>query len=66
LTIETLHNKKIPSDHDKTSLKRQIDYTDSEIDALVYNLYALTPDEIEIVEGKGQDGISGRNQAPCG
>jgi hypothetical protein len=28
-----------------------IDHTDGEIDALVYKLYALTPDEIEIVEG---------------
>jgi hypothetical protein len=47
-------NKKLAlakADHDKTSLKRQIDYTDTEIDALVYKLYALTPDEIEIVEG---------------
>jgi hypothetical protein len=49
-------NKKLAlakADHDKTSLKRMIDHADTEIDALVYKLYALTPDEIEIVEGKG-------------
>jgi hypothetical protein len=28
-------------------------HPDERIDALVYKLYALTPDEIEIVEGKG-------------
>ena len=31
--------------------RRQIDATDGEIDALVYELYALTPEEIRIVEG---------------
>jgi len=34
----------------KTLLQRQIDATDREIDALVYELYDLTPDEIRIVE----------------
>jgi hypothetical protein len=32
-------------------LKRQIDATDRQIDALVYELYALTEEEIKIVEG---------------
>jgi hypothetical protein len=35
------------------ALKRRIDYTDSEIDKLVYKLYNLTDDEIKIVEGRG-------------
>ncbi len=38
------------TDHDKTTLQRQIDATDRQIDQLVYQLYALTPDEIRIVE----------------
>ena len=28
-------------------------YTDRQIDALVYELYGLTPEEIKIVEGEG-------------
>jgi len=35
---------------DKESLQRQITATDKQIDALVYGLYSLTPDEIKIVE----------------
>jgi len=35
---------------DKESLQRQITATDHQIDALVYGLYSLTPDEIKIVE----------------
>lgn len=37
----------------QSSLKRQIDATDSQIDALVYELYGLTEEEINIVEGTG-------------
>jgi type II restriction/modification system DNA methylase subunit YeeA len=37
--------------HDKEMLQRQIDATDQQIDALVYQLYGLTDDEIKIVEG---------------
>jgi hypothetical protein len=40
------------TDHEKTSLQRQIDVTDRQIDQLVYELYGLTEDEIKIVEGK--------------
>ncbi len=36
--------------HDKTTLQRQIDATDTEIDRLVYDLYGLTEAEIKIVE----------------
>ncbi len=32
-------------------LKAQIDQTDKEIDAMVYELYGLTEEEIRIVEG---------------
>ena len=32
-------------------LQRQIDTTDRQIDALVYELYGLTEEEIKIVEG---------------
>jgi hypothetical protein len=36
--------------HDKTLLSRQIEATDRQIDALVYELYGLTEEEIRIVE----------------
>jgi len=38
------------TDHERTNLKRQIDATDRRIDRLVYDLYDLTDDEIQIVE----------------
>lgn len=46
-------NKQFPSartPQEKTSLQRQIDATDKQIDKLVYKLYDLTPEEIAIVE----------------
>ena len=39
------------TDHERTALQRQIDTTDKQIDALVYELYGLTEEEIRIVEG---------------
>jgi len=36
---------------DKTLYQRQIEATDRQIDALVYELYGLTEEEIAIVEG---------------
>lgn len=36
--------------HDKTALQRQIAAADREIDRLVYELYGLTKEEIDIVE----------------
>ncbi len=48
-------NKKVQDarvDHEKTLLQRQIEATDAAIDALVYELYGLTEEEIKIVEGK--------------
>ncbi len=35
--------------HEKTALQRQIDATDLQIDALVYELYGLTEEEIRII-----------------
>jgi hypothetical protein len=36
--------------HEKTLLQRQIEATDKQIDALVYELYGLTEEEIRIIE----------------
>ena len=36
---------------ERERLQRLIDSTDPQIDALVYELYGLTPEEIAIVEG---------------
>ena len=48
-----LHKKlaSAKSEAQTTVLQRQIASTDAEIDRLVYDLYGLTGDEIEIVEG---------------
>ena len=37
---------------DKTAIERQIASTDGQIDALVYELYGLTKEEIRIAEGE--------------
>ena len=39
------------SDADKQRLQRAVDAIDRKIDALVYELYGLTDEEIKIVEG---------------
>jgi hypothetical protein len=39
--------------HEQTALERQIEAADRQIDALVYELYELTEEEIGIVEGSG-------------
>ena len=39
------------TDHERTALARQSEATDREIDALVYELYGLTDEEVRIVEG---------------
>jgi len=41
------------TDHEKTTLQRQIESTDRQIDKLVYGLYELTPEEIAIVDCQG-------------
>jgi hypothetical protein len=43
----------VKTDHERNVLERQIAATDNEIDALVYELYGLTKDEINIVEEGG-------------
>jgi len=38
------------TEHEATSIRRQIDTTDKQIDQLIYELYGLTGEEIRIVE----------------
>ncbi len=49
-TQKLYHNAK--SDSDKNLYKQKIDLIDKQIDHLVYKLYGLTEDEINIVEGE--------------
>jgi hypothetical protein len=51
---QALHKqlRKAKTPHGQESLKRTIVATDKQIDALVYELYGLTEDEISTVEGK--------------
>jgi phosphoenolpyruvate-protein kinase (PTS system EI component) len=44
-----LHKAETP--HEQESLKRTIATTDKQIDALVYESYRLTEEEVRIVEG---------------
>ena len=39
-------------DMEKAVLQNAVTATDQQIDALVYELYGLTPDEIKLVEGQ--------------
>ena len=41
---------KAKTPHEQDSLQRQIAATDKQIDALVYELYGLTEEEIRVVE----------------
>ena len=52
-TMLKLHKDlpKAKTPHEQESLQRQIAATDKAIDALVYELYGLTEEEIRIVEG---------------
>jgi len=43
---------KVKTEYDKKLIERQIEATDKQIDILVYDLYGLTEDEIQIVEGR--------------
>jgi len=47
LKIKTSVTKELPDPY-----QRQIEATDRQIDALVYELYGLTEEEIEIVAGE--------------
>jgi hypothetical protein len=42
---------KAKTPHEQESLQRTIAATDAQIDALVYELYGLTEEEVRIVEG---------------
>ena len=44
------HLQSTETDHDRTIYQRQVDATDNEIDQLVYELYGLTKDEIDVIE----------------
>jgi hypothetical protein len=48
----SLHKQSPRTPQEKEMLQRDIESTDHEIDALVYQLYGLTEAEIKIVEGK--------------
>ncbi|MCK9521658.1 MAG: Eco57I restriction-modification methylase domain-containing protein [Proteobacteria bacterium] len=52
-TMLELHQRQAETStpQEKTALERQIHATDTAIDALVYELYGLTEEEIKIVEG---------------
>ena len=52
-TMLKLHKDlpKAKTPHEQESLRRTIEATDAQVDALVYELYGLTEDEIRIVEG---------------
>jgi hypothetical protein len=39
----------------EAALQRRIEMTDRQIDALVYELYELTPEEIKVVEGAADE-----------
>ena len=47
-----LHNQfiSVKAEHEKNVIQRQIDAIDKQINALVYELYGLTDEEIKIVE----------------
>ena len=53
-TMLKLHKDlpKAKTPHEQESLNRTIEATDKQIDALVYELYGLTDEEIRVVEGK--------------
>jgi hypothetical protein len=50
--ILALHKQSPQTPQEKEMLQREMESTDQAIDVLVYQLYALTEEEIRIVEGK--------------
>jgi primosomal protein N'' len=56
LVVQTLSLKQqqpgTNTDQEKTTLQRQINAVDQQIDHVVYELYGLTKEEIKIVEGE--------------
>ncbi len=47
-----LHKRTPRTPQEQEMVKREIESTDRQIDALVYELYGLTDEEIRIVEGE--------------
>jgi type II restriction/modification system DNA methylase subunit YeeA len=45
-----LHRRSARTPQEKEMIQREIESTDRAIDALVYELYGLTEDEVKIVE----------------
>jgi hypothetical protein len=43
---------KAKTPHEQESLRRAMEATDSQIDALVYELYGLSEEEVRITEGR--------------
>ena len=43
--------EKAKLEHERTLISRQIETTDASINALVYELYGVTEEEIKIIEG---------------
>jgi hypothetical protein len=48
-----MNRAEVKLDHEKNLIEGQIEATDTQIDALVYELYGLTEEEIRIVENAG-------------
>jgi hypothetical protein len=53
-TMLALHRQLagVRTPQERVALERQIAATDGQIDRLVYDLYGLTADEVQIVEGR--------------
>ena len=49
--------------HETKSLATQMAATDRQIDNLVYELYGLTPEEIQIVESAGSEPVQSTDAA---
>jgi hypothetical protein len=45
------HRSKAKTPHEQESIQRRIAATDKQIDALVYELYGLTEEELRLIEG---------------
>ena len=59
IRMQALHERVVTSRDtgEQQRLQRLIDATDQQIDALVYELYGLTAEEIAIVEGSGEKSV---------
>ena len=54
MTLPRWGNGAAPSDAARVTLQNAVTATDQQIDALVYELYGLTEDEIALVESGGK------------